>query len=109
MPDDVYGTPRVPPAMVRNRPSSGLIWVLLLLLIMWLLPNFVERMKYASTRGRERAEVESARQEISNLKLDDFGHVFGLVAKSAGPSVVHINTVRRPFGRGSTDDEFDAL
>jgi S1-C subfamily serine protease len=95
--------------MVRNRPSSGLIWVLLLLLIMWLLPNFVERMKYASTRGRERAEVESARYEISGLKLDDLGHVFGLVAKSAGPSVVHINTVRRPFGGRSSDDEFDAL
>jgi len=109
MADEIYETPAPSPASVRYRPNSGLIWVLLLLLIMWLLPNFVERMKYASTRGRERAEVEGAREEISNLKLDNLGHVFGLVAKSVGPSVVHINTVRRLNGRRSNDDELDAL
>jgi serine protease Do len=76
--------------------------------VMWLLPNFVERMKYATTRGRERAEVESAREEIQDLKLEDLGHAFGLVAKSVGPSVVHINTVRRLSSRRS-DDELDAL
>jgi Do/DeqQ family serine protease len=108
MPDEIYSAPNVPPA-VRYRPNSGLIWVLLLLLIMWLLPNFVERMKYASTRGRERAEVEGAREEIKSLNLDNLGHAFGLVAKSVGPSVVHINTVRRLNGRRSNDDELDAL
>src|SRR6188472_2966848 len=94
MPDDMSLTPPTPRSAVPYRPNSGLIWVLLLLLVMWLLPNFVERMKYATTRGRERAEVETARDEIKNLKLEELGHVFGLVAKSVGPSVVHINTVR---------------
>jgi serine protease Do len=92
----------------QRRPASGLIWVLVLLLVIWLLPDFVRRMKYAATIGREQAEVEVARTQMSDLKVGQLGHVFGLVAKSVGPSVVHINTVQRQMIRGRRD-ELDAL
>ena len=108
MPEEVPVRPTIVSPALRSRPSSGLIWVLVVLLVLWLLPGFVQRMKYASVMGREQAEVESARMEIGNLKLDELGHVFGLVAKSVGPSVVHINTARELRGRRSTD-ELDSL
>lgn len=67
-----------------------------------LLPQFVERMQYAATRGRERAEADVARSELRQVSLDDLSRVFRLVAKSVGPSVVHIE-VKQPAASARTD------
>jgi Do/DeqQ family serine protease len=56
-----------------------------------LAPSLAEQFQYHITRGKERAEVESARATLSEHKLDAIGHAFGAVAKAVGPSVVHID------------------
>jgi serine protease Do len=84
-------------------PRWVLPWLLLVLLLVWLLPPTVERVQYALTRGRERAEVESAREQLASPALRDVSKAFELVAKSIGPSVVHIDT-RQTLQNSHGDD-----
>jgi len=84
---------------LRNEPQSGgirfgrAIWVLLFLLLLLILPTFVEQIQYAATRGRERAEAEVARQML------DEGHgatiaQYRYVVKAIQPSVVGVKASR---------------
>jgi serine protease Do len=71
-----------------------LLGMLILLLILWLLPNFVEQISYSMIRGRQRAEVADARERLRDPTLTDISRQFAVVAKAIGPSVVHIDTVQ---------------
>jgi S1-C subfamily serine protease len=77
-----------------------LMVLLLLLCVFLLLPSLVERIVYAVVRGRERAEVETARQQLPAPALTEISRQFALVAKAIGPSVVHIDTLQSARGRG---------
>ncbi len=83
---------------------SGLPWLLSLLAVLLfflLLPTFVERIFYAMTVGRERAQVEVARDQLPTPTLTQISRQFTLVAKAIGPSVVHIDTVQNLDLRGT--------
>lgn len=101
----------------ESRPSgatagrSGLPWLLALLTLLitfLLLPTLIERIYYAMTLGRERAQVDAARQELPTPTLTEISRQFSVVAKAIGPSVVHIDTMQSvelgelPFGAQST-------
>ena len=68
--------------------------LLALFLVFLLLPTFVERIQYAVVRGRERAEVDVAREQLPTPQLTEISRQFALVAKAIGPSVVHIDTIQ---------------
>ena len=89
---------------------SGLPWLLALLTLLiafLLLPTLIERIYYAITFGRERAQVDAARQELPTPALTEISRQFSVVAKAIGPSVVHIDTMQDveldelPFGARS--------
>src|SRR5580704_11870265 len=92
------------------RPSGlpRLTWLLILLLIIWLTPVFVERIEFARVRGKERAEAEVAAKQLPTEYLKELSRAFGLIAKRIGPSVVHVDTTRVLGGYGG-DDEMSAL
>jgi serine protease Do len=100
--------PDYPPAnsepYVAPAKLPRLIGVLLVLLIALLLPSFIERVEYARVHGRMRAEVDVAREALDAGKITDLSKISGLVAKSVGPSVVHIDTVRVVNGFGRNEE-----
>jgi len=112
MQDYSFPPPQRPAPAAQPSTLPWLLIILALLAVVWLSPGFLERIEYARTRGRERAEVESAREQLSSFKnLDSLSVAFTAVAKSIGPSVVHIDTesvvdggsndeLSFPFGRG---------
>lgn len=76
----------------RARHSSGLFWILMLLLILLALPYLIQRIMYGLVRGREMAKAEVARELLG--ELPDKGGRYPWVAKSIAPSVVGIDTIR---------------
>src|SRR5580704_8650352 len=87
-----------PPAFRETRPPAAppqglrtLASLLVLLLAVWVLPRVVENVEYAYVRGRERAEVEVAREALDGQAPESFAQISEQVAKSIGPSVVHID------------------
>ena len=82
------------PAQTRSPQLPTLLVLLVLVASVWLGPRLAENLQYSLTRGRERAEVEIAREELKNGQLPEFVHAFEEVAKSIGPSVVHIDTIK---------------
>ena len=96
-----YTLPPAPPPPPRRGPSPQFPWLVLLLLVLlaaWLLPSYVEQWNYSATRGRERAEVESARAELHDNNLESISRAFANIAKAISPSVVHIDTLQRIAG-----------
>lgn len=91
----------------QRSPLPRLTWLLVLLLLVWLTPVFVERIEFALVRGKERAEAEVAAGQLPTNLLKELSRDFSLVAKRIGPSVVHVETVR--VLNGNTSDEFAAL
>ena len=94
-----------------NREKSGrgssivkLLAVLAILVIVWQLPIFIERIEYSRHYGREKAAADVARGELQNGKMNDLSRLSGMVAKTVGPSVVHIESVRRMDGPGRDDE-----
>jgi S1-C subfamily serine protease len=89
---------------LKRSPASGrLPWLavlLVLLVVFLLLPSLVERIVYAVVRGRERAQVDTARGELPTPGLKEISRQFALVAKAIGPSVVHIDALQTVGGRG---------
>jgi len=93
--DEIVAPPPRPERAPRT--GSGLPWLLTLLTILivfLLMPWFVERLYYSMTIGKERAEVESAREQLPTPALTEISRQFAVVAKSIGPSVVHIDTIQ---------------
>ena len=95
--DDDYSSP---PGQARPSAPSGpfspmrviVILALALLFVRYLVPSLAEQIQYSLTRGRERAEVESARGELGKVTMQESGKAFRLAAKSVGPSVVSVRT-----------------
>lgn len=80
-------------SLIKRRTTSLLSILAFMLMLSFFLPYTVERMSYSLTRGRQRAEYETAGQHLRNLGLDDFSRACQLVAQRVAPSVVHINVV----------------
>lgn len=75
--------------------TRRLTWLLIglatLLVLRFLLPYFAEQIQYAMTRGKMRAELESAASGLETLKLDQLSLGYQMVSKRVAPSVVNIN------------------
>jgi S1-C subfamily serine protease len=95
------------PGRNTNRLTLFLVALAVLLLLRFFVPYFAERIQYAITRGRERAEAEVAAEMLPELPLRSLSKAYQLVAKRVGPSVVHINV--RGVVEGHTRDELDFL
>jgi Do/DeqQ family serine protease len=83
-----------------------LTWLLIVLLVIWFLPVFVERVEFALVRGKERAEAEVAGKQLPTEYLKELSRAFTLLPKRIGPSVVHVETARILEGSGQTDELF---
>lgn len=66
--------------------------VLLLALLRLNIGAIVEEICYGLERGKQRAKLEDARVQLA--KLEDTSTAFRLIARSIGPCVVHIDTLR---------------
>lgn len=75
------------PALVR---LLGVVCFLLVL--QYVVPSTVEQIQYSLTRGRQRAEYETAGQTLSSLPLHALSAAYQSVSQRVGPSVVHIQT-----------------
>lgn len=102
-------TPKPTVDAVENRQQTWLYVVLatciIMLMITYLIPFFIERIQYALVRGRQRAEVEIATTALNNIQLDHLSAAYQLISKKVGPSVVHIQT-RGSQAVRSPHDEF---
>jgi serine protease Do len=111
--EDYLQPPQPPQPHVPSPPGpSRLPWLVVLLALLLgflLLPRMVERIVYAVVRGRERAEVDAARQQLPTPELTQISQQFALVAKAIGPSVVHIDTVQVVNGGGGNARNFRSL
>ena len=85
------GDPQKGQSAVVSR-SSLLMIALVVLLGLLILEPLAERIQFAITRGDQRAKAEIARGQL--VGMTDSAGRFRLVAKSIGPSVVGIDTVR---------------
>ena len=87
----------------RRGIVSGLLWMALFaslaIGLRYGLGGIVEEVRYAWTRGQQRAEVDTAREQLAATPIS--ASPFRLVAQSVGPSVVHIDTLR-PRGTRET-------
>jgi serine protease Do len=105
--------PATPERGVRPAPSPSnnlptLLLGLLLVSAVWLLPQLVEKLEFAYIRGRERAQVEVAREQLDSQPPMTFAQTSEQVAKSIGPSVVHID-IDTVQGFASGEDEMAQL
>jgi S1-C subfamily serine protease len=62
-----------------------------LLVLQYAVPYLIERYQYAATRGRQRAEYESAITNLEGLQLTGLSQAYQMVSQQVGPSVVHID------------------
>ncbi len=95
----------VPPLLERPshkhddyaRPSitGRLSWLVGLMLFMvvtsYFVPFAVERIRYSWVRGRQRAEYETASEQLKKRPFAELSKAFQLVSQRVSPSVVHIN------------------
>ena len=82
-------------------PAYTLFTSTVLLLAAWLIgPRLVEEYSYAATRGKVRAEYESAVQILEDQPLENVSKAFQLVAHKVRPSVVSINAKKEIAGGG---------
>ncbi len=102
------GLPGIPePSRTAAAPGAGRLTPLmsllaLMLMLSFFLPYTVEKITYAVARGRQRAEYETAGEQLQNAPLSQLSKAYQLVAHRVGPSVVHINVVSgraSPAGR----------
>jgi serine protease Do len=101
------GLPLTPHADFRSRPSpaplerpasdglSRFLWLVAIISFMvatrYFVPWFAEEIQYSISRGRERAQYETATEQLNKRPLADLSKACQLVSKRIGPSVVHIN------------------
>jgi serine protease Do len=89
-------------------PHSGFrlgrsLWLLVLLLLLLILPNMVEQVRYGWTRGKERAEAEVARQLLDEGRGPTIGQ-YRTVVKAVQPSVVGVKATRGVGGERDVDE-----
>ncbi len=108
------GDPRYPqqpllphPAYGHDAPLGGFrlgraLGLLVILLLLLLVPNFVEEVRFAWTRGKERAEAEIARQVLDEGRGPTIGQ-YRTVVKAVQSSVVGVKATRAAGGRDLDD------
>ena len=80
-------------------PAYTLFTSTVLLLAAWLIgPRLVEEYNFAATRGKVRAEYESAVRLLEDQPLEKVSKAFQLVAHKVRPSVVSINAIKEISG-----------
>src|SRR5687768_7703518 len=82
-----------PAASANNPTSQRMLWFLsalvVLLLLRFVVPYFAEQIQYAVTRGKQRAEYETAGRALELVKLDQISAAYQLVSQRVAPSVVN--------------------
>ncbi len=81
------------------------LWLLVLLLLLLILPYEVEQVRFAWTRGKERAEAEVARQVLDEGRGPTLGQ-YRTVVKAVQRSVVGVKATRFVGGRIMNDLPF---
>jgi serine protease Do len=81
---------------------SRALGLLVLLLLLWILPYFVEQVRFAWARGKERAEAEVARQLLDEGRGPTIGQ-YRTVVKAIQPSVVGVKASRAVGGQESDE------
>lgn len=95
------------PMHMATSTLLSLVMVLgLLLVARWMVPSLVESIRYGWYRGQLRAEYELSGQRLQNVSLESLADVSQLVSQRVGPSVVHVNLLRKNFDQIS---EFEKL
>ncbi len=99
-----YGPdPREPRSGSRLWRAMGL---LILLMLLWIVPSVVEQVRFAWTRGKERAEAEVARQMLDDGRGPTIGQ-YRTVVKAVQASVVGVKASRAVGG--PDNDELSGL
>ena len=79
-----------------------LLWIFGLLLAVLITPSVVDRIQYANTAAKERAQYDVAREHIKEFSLKGISTASKLLANTVGPSVVNLHMhTRRGEGQGS--------
>ncbi len=73
-----------------KRLTWFLVALAVLLLVRYSVPFFAEQLQYSITRGKQRAELEAAKEGLQQLPLGQLSTAYQLVSKRVAPSVVHI-------------------
>ncbi len=94
----------------REPPNGGFrlgwaICVLLILLLMLIVPYLVEQVRYAWTRGKERAEAEVARKLLDEGRGATIGQ-YRTVVKAVQSSVVGVKASHRVDGQDNDEMSF---
>ncbi len=98
---NVHGSARSPASRsVRSASSSVTVTVLVfvsaLALVRFIVPALVEELHYSMERGKQRAQFESAEKLLDGQPLAQLSQSSQLVSQRIAPSVVHIDTTRKP-------------
>ena len=103
---DQRATDSDPPRVTPRRPLrlTALVWIPVLTVALLAVAPLIERIQYASTRGRLMAEAEVAETQLA--RLTDTSEAFRWVARRVEPSVVHIET-RRATRTSAEDPQRD--
>lgn len=100
--------PALPPAPPSGFIVARLTWLLSLLVVLllarYLLPEIAERYQYAVTRGRMRAEYETASAALQSEPLQQLSLASQMISQRVAPSVVHINARMRRNQDESRED-----
>ena len=95
-----------PPGYEAPRTHPGrAFWILLVLVIFLMLPTLVERVEFAATRGKQRAEAEVANEVLAGrqqVTIADYRYV----AKAVEPSVVGVKAIRTVQGESADELSF---
>ncbi len=81
--------------LITSTLLSLLMVLALLLTARLMVPSLVESIRYGWYRGQLRAEYELSGQRLQNVSLDSLTDVSQLVSQRVGPSLVHINLLRK--------------
>ena len=90
------------PISSRDRANDGsligflsrtLIVLIVIATLRFTAPVIVEEIQYALTRGRQRAEFETAGQYLQSTELGQLSGAYQMVSQRVWPSVVHINVL----------------
>ncbi|MEO8493632.1 MAG: trypsin-like peptidase domain-containing protein [Planctomycetota bacterium] len=89
-------------AGMTRRLTWFLVALSVLFLVRFFVPYFAEQLQYSITKGRQRAELEAAKEGLQQLPLGQLSTAYELVSKRVAPSVVHIN-VASSFALGESN------
>jgi S1-C subfamily serine protease len=70
-----------------------LVAITAIVFLTFFVPYFAERVQYAITRGKQRAESEAAAVGLESAQLESISRQFQLVSKRVAPTVVNINVL----------------